>query len=254
MLDLVWRQEQFINQRWEEQAAIMHVLGYDSWLDPNKADALNHVHLEKVQKLSTNWNCISGLVVSDDPIIVHFAGAFREQRTSALARLAERMSDVWELPKYDRRKILFEFGCEGAAEVLDLMRKSRDNDVIRLEADVKRLQSDQLRRKADADRIMSDVNRMRSEINGILDAIYDGRDRSSLGKRLGELCDIADCTEIKAKQILEDARQQLEKYVLLLLGARREVESCGTKATELRNLAARVRASRACIVPLLALR
>lgn len=254
-LDLVWRQEQFVNQRWEEQAAIMHLLGYRSWLDPAEKNELDHARLEKVQRLPTDWNCVSGFVVSANPIIMHFAGNFREPREAAMTRLAKELPQLWEMPKGPRRKILFDHGCRQAADVLQRMEEMRIADVRRLEDDVKRLKQDQVRRDGDAERMMLDVVRIRAETDSLRSAsLTKGGIESASLQRIQELTVLADETERAAQEVRDVARQNLEKFSSLLAQASLNADAYRSEAASLLESAERARLSRAHVVPLSAFR
>ena len=82
-LDAVWKQRRFVNDRWWENAAVNHLLGY------RKLDRVRRVVPSRwhngVGRLDRAWNSIP-----DDPAprpyIVHFPGLPLEERLHALRR------------------------------------------------------------------------------------------------------------------------------------------------------------------------
>jgi hypothetical protein len=70
----VWDTGQLVQPRgWADQAAVMHLLGYDDVLElgPRRQGAPDLAH---VGRLSAAWNTIPGVAVHDDPIVHHWAG------------------------------------------------------------------------------------------------------------------------------------------------------------------------------------
>jgi hypothetical protein len=62
-----------VSDHWDEQATIMHLLGYDDvlGLGPRKVGAFDAARLGL---LNIAWNAIPGVTACDDPIVHHYAG------------------------------------------------------------------------------------------------------------------------------------------------------------------------------------
>lgn len=79
-LEAVWNAEEFIHHRWWEQAAVMHLLGYDEHGEPTRPSEWR----DGVHWLGKEWNSIR-----DDPApnprIVHFPGFTVPRRFAAMA-------------------------------------------------------------------------------------------------------------------------------------------------------------------------
>jgi galactosyl transferase GMA12/MNN10 family len=80
-LDEVWRQTQFIHHYWWDQAAVLHLLGYDGNSGEAVTSRNNHVQI-----LPVDWNVIVGMTVAPDPIIRHFAARNKTRRLSEIDR------------------------------------------------------------------------------------------------------------------------------------------------------------------------
>ena len=86
-LDLVWRQERYIDHVWWENAAILDLLGYDlSPCNPARPSA----HRALVHFLGTEWNSIT-LDRSPAPVIRHYAGTTHEDRVTGMTADARRL-------------------------------------------------------------------------------------------------------------------------------------------------------------------
>jgi hypothetical protein len=64
---------------WKDQAAILHLLGFDDILNlgPGRSDEPNR---KRITKLDLAWNSMVGVVIAQDPIIHHYAGAGQDLR------------------------------------------------------------------------------------------------------------------------------------------------------------------------------
>jgi hypothetical protein len=85
-LDEIWRQTDFTNHFWHEQAAMLSLLGYRSRLKLGGDDDPDPVRMAHIQKLPVDWNAIVGATVGSDPIIRHFAGCAAGMRLFGLDR------------------------------------------------------------------------------------------------------------------------------------------------------------------------
>lgn len=79
-LDAVWNAEEFIHHRWWEQAAVMHLLGYDDNDEPTRPSEWR----EGVHWLPKRWNSIRD-DPAPDPYIEHFPGFTVPRRYAAMA-------------------------------------------------------------------------------------------------------------------------------------------------------------------------
>lgn len=81
-----------IDHRWNDQATILHLLGYDDAvaLGPRRTGEPN---LRHVAALDAAWNAIVGYDLSDDPVIHHYAGI-----ADRAARLALMRDDATNIP------------------------------------------------------------------------------------------------------------------------------------------------------------
>jgi len=84
-LDEIWRQTEFINHHWWEQAAMLKLLGFQSALGQG-TDRLDSDAMEHVKELSQDWNSIPILTVAANPIIRHFAMCSNRVRLEAIKR------------------------------------------------------------------------------------------------------------------------------------------------------------------------
>lgn len=85
-LEEIWRQTDFINHFWHEQAAMLNLLGYRSRLGLGGNDDPDPDRIAHVQKLPIDWNVIVGATIGPDPIIRHFAGCSKAMRLLGLDR------------------------------------------------------------------------------------------------------------------------------------------------------------------------
>jgi hypothetical protein len=93
-MDLVWRQERYIDHAWWENAAILDLLGYD--LSPcNPARPSPHRALFRY--LGTEWNSIT-LDPSSEPVIRHYAGTAHEDRLAGMRADARALQLDGHLP------------------------------------------------------------------------------------------------------------------------------------------------------------
>lgn len=76
--------ESKLKHYWQDQAAMLHLLGYDDVLGigPDRPDAPDRAH---IARLDPAWNSIPGIADVRDPIIHHWAGIFGSTRERALA-------------------------------------------------------------------------------------------------------------------------------------------------------------------------
>ncbi|MEZ5786874.1 MAG: hypothetical protein R3D62_10530 [Xanthobacteraceae bacterium] len=76
--------ESKLKHHWQDQAAMLHLLGYDAVLGigPDRPDAPDRAHLAH---LDPAWNSIPGVASVRDPIIHHWAGIFGSARERGLA-------------------------------------------------------------------------------------------------------------------------------------------------------------------------
>ena len=85
-LDEIWRQTDFINHFWHEQAAMLHLLGYRKMLGLGGTDDPDPDRMAHVQELPVDWNVLVGSTIGPDPIIYHFAGRPKATRLLSLDR------------------------------------------------------------------------------------------------------------------------------------------------------------------------
>ncbi len=78
LLDEVWRQTDFVDHRWMEQAALLNLLGFRRALELGDDDPATDL-MSHIEHLPVDWNVI-GCVVAPDPIIRHFAGKSKAAR------------------------------------------------------------------------------------------------------------------------------------------------------------------------------
>lgn len=78
---------------WADQAAILHLLGYDDILrlGPSRPDEPNR---ERVARMDIAWNSIPGIGMADDPIIHHFAGVGDYETRLKLMMADEKTLDL----------------------------------------------------------------------------------------------------------------------------------------------------------------
>jgi galactosyl transferase GMA12/MNN10 family len=96
-LDEIWRQTDFIDHPWWEQAALLNLIGYRSLLGNQQVDDPDLRHVAHIQQLSVNWNVLVGHTIAPDPIIVHFPGR----------SIARRLVDIdREISFQSRREML----------------------------------------------------------------------------------------------------------------------------------------------------
>jgi galactosyl transferase GMA12/MNN10 family len=84
-LAAVWAQEDLIEHRWWENAAIMRLLGYR--IDPQPVQPERRTRwLRRVRYLDVAWN-VTPLTPCPSPRVCHFAGLPLEQRAAGMAEL-----------------------------------------------------------------------------------------------------------------------------------------------------------------------
>jgi nucleotide-diphospho-sugar transferase len=76
-----------LNHRWNDQATILHLLGYDRILNLGE-NRLADIDQAPLSQLNIRWNSIPGVCASDDPIIWHFAGLEISERLRLMQSLA----------------------------------------------------------------------------------------------------------------------------------------------------------------------
>jgi len=97
-LENIWRQEEFINHGWWEQAALHKLIGYHYEISNREiknnpvSEVLSHIHW-----LNSRWNCVptaENLTIDEpitknafDPVIVHYAGMKHEMRLKEMKKL-----------------------------------------------------------------------------------------------------------------------------------------------------------------------
>jgi hypothetical protein len=84
-LGQIFRQTEFIDHAWWEQAALLNLLGYRSAFGQGDDDPVpdRNAHL---QRLPVDWNTIVGRTIGPDPIIRHVAGRSHTRRLVDLDR------------------------------------------------------------------------------------------------------------------------------------------------------------------------
>jgi hypothetical protein len=87
LLRRVWRQTRYLEHKWWENAALLHVLGYRAVLGEGP-DRPERALLAKVAWLPLAWNSLPDLCADPDPVVVHLAGRSRACRLAAMPRLA----------------------------------------------------------------------------------------------------------------------------------------------------------------------
>jgi hypothetical protein len=88
LLRAIWEQEDLVNHRWWENAALMRLLGYQ--IDPQPAGPLHRTRwLRRVRFLDVAWNSMPHWHGSPTPRITHYAGLpIEERRNRMLADVA----------------------------------------------------------------------------------------------------------------------------------------------------------------------
>jgi hypothetical protein len=84
-LDEIWRQTDYINHHWWEQAAALHLLGYRNAIGEG-LDAPDAAHATHLATLPADWNAVVGVTAAPDPIIRHFAERPRARRLADIDR------------------------------------------------------------------------------------------------------------------------------------------------------------------------
>jgi len=70
----IWNQNDFINSSIADNAAMLHLLGYDSFMGLAEKNAPDLDLIEKINFLDFNWNSHPIGCMGNDPIILHYAG------------------------------------------------------------------------------------------------------------------------------------------------------------------------------------
>lgn len=94
MFDRIWNAEEFITHDWWENAALLHMLGYN--IDHTVGRVRSSVHNAHVGELPDCWNVIPQ-AQQVAPAIVHFPGFPSDTRRLALQRLARDPSAACSL-------------------------------------------------------------------------------------------------------------------------------------------------------------
>jgi hypothetical protein len=90
LLDQLWSMTQFIDHKWWENAALLHLMGYDVSAEPIRQRGPNPL-TRRVNWLSNEWNSIT-LDPAANPKILHFAGISNEERVASMERAAAELS------------------------------------------------------------------------------------------------------------------------------------------------------------------
>lgn len=76
-----------LDHRWNDQATIHHVLGYDE-IAQRGADRGQDIGKNPLSSLNVTWNSIPNVCALDDPVIWHYAGMGMESRLRAMNEIA----------------------------------------------------------------------------------------------------------------------------------------------------------------------
>lgn len=92
-LEQVWAQTQYVEHRWWENAAVLHLLGYE--LEP-QVRQLRHTRFERrIAWLGTEWNSLVNAAAAS-PRIVHYPGHDQEARLQHLGAWLARVEAARE--------------------------------------------------------------------------------------------------------------------------------------------------------------
>ena len=80
--------ESYLEQGWNDGAALLDLLGYYHLLHAGREPGLDHTLLARIRWLDLEWNGVPGAAESPNPVVVHYAGHDLLQRLAGRGRLS----------------------------------------------------------------------------------------------------------------------------------------------------------------------